>query len=79
MVQPRSRSAIWPAASITNDWLPPPSMACTRPSLRWPCRMLAELNLAPVASAATACPASCQATVTAAIRAWPSVPAQPQS
>ena len=34
-----------------------------------PCRMLAELNRAPMASAATTCPASCQAVCTAAVRA----------
>ena len=44
-------------------------MACTRPELAPPARMLAELNRAPTASAATACPASCHAERTAPARA----------
>ena len=71
MDQSRSRSAIWPAASTTNDSAPPPATACTRPWLAWPCRMLTELNRAPTASAATACPASCHAVRTAATLAGP--------
>ena len=70
--QSRSRSAIWPAASMTNACSPPSPasrMPWTRPWLPLPCRILAELNLAPTASAATACPASCQAVRTAAARA----------
>jgi hypothetical protein len=69
MDQSRSRSAIWPAASMTNASCPPPTTPFTRPWLVHPCRMLAELNRAPTASAATACPASCQAVRTAAVRA----------
>jgi hypothetical protein len=69
MDQSRSRSATWPAASMTNASAPPPVTPCTRPWLLHPCRMLAELNRAPTASAATACPASCQAVRTAAVRA----------
>jgi hypothetical protein len=69
MDQSRSRSAIWPAASMTNASAPPPVTPCTRPWLAQPCRMLAELNRAPTCSAATACPASCQAVRTAAVRA----------
>ena len=67
--QSRSCSAIWPAASTTNPSSPPPVTPCTRPWLSRPCRMLAELNCAPMASAATTCPASCQAVCTAAVRA----------
>jgi hypothetical protein len=69
MDQSRSRSAIWPAASMTNDRSPPPATPFTRPWLEHPCRMLAELNRAPTSSAATTCPASCQAVRTAAVRA----------
>jgi hypothetical protein len=65
----RSRSATWPAASMTNPSSPPPRIECTRPELLPPARMLAELNRAPTASAATACPASCHAVRTAAARA----------
>ena len=65
-VQSRSRSATWPAASMTKPSSPPPRIACTRPALAAPARMLAELNRAPSSSAATACPASCHAVRTAA-------------
>jgi hypothetical protein len=69
MDQSRSRSAIWPAASMTNASWPAPATPCTRPWLSLPCRMLAELNRAPTSSAATTCPASCQAVRTAAVLA----------
>ena len=54
---------------MTNDSSPPPWIECTRPDVDPPARMLAELKRAPTASAATACPASCQAVCTAADRA----------
>jgi len=69
MDQSRSRSATCPAASMTNDSAPPPATPCTRPWPAQPCRMLAELNRAPAANAATTCPASCQAVRTAAVLA----------
>ncbi|HWG02187.1 MAG TPA: hypothetical protein VG164_10135 [Trebonia sp.] len=52
--QSRSRSATCPAASTAKARSPPPRTECTRPALDPPARMLAELNRAPVASAATA-------------------------
>ena len=57
---------------MTNACSPPVPGHWTpriRPWLAEPCRMLAELNRAPTASAATAWPASCQAVRTAAVRA----------
>jgi hypothetical protein len=51
---------------MTKPSSPPPRIACTRPALAAPARMLAELNRAPSSSAATACPASCHAVRTAA-------------
>jgi hypothetical protein len=79
MLQFISRSAIWPAASMTNASSPAPRMPCTRPSVRQPWWMLAELKRAPSASAATAWPASCQAARTAAFRAGAKLAKQPQS
>ena len=79
MVQSRSRCPIWPAASMMNESGPAPVTRCTRPSDPWPCWMLAELNRAPMASAATAWPASCQAVSTVAWRAGARLAKQPQS
>ena len=76
-VQPRSPSATWPPAAITNASAPPPAIECTRPELRPPARIDAELNRAPTASAATACPASCHAVATASLRAGAYVSAKP--
>ena len=68
-VQSLSRSATWPAPSMTKDSSPPPRIEWTRPAVDPPARMLAELNRAPTDSAATAWPASCHAVLTAADRA----------
>jgi hypothetical protein len=76
-VQPRSPSATLPPASITNPSVPPPVIECTRPELRPPARIDAELNRAPSDRAATACPASCHAVATASRRAGTYVSAYP--
>ncbi len=64
---------------MTNARSPPPWTAWTRPWLALPWRMLAELNRAPTASAATTCPASCQAVCTAAVLAGAKLGAAPRS
>src|ERR1039457_2998938 len=73
------RCAFGPAASTTNARSLAPLMPWTRPSLSRLWWMLAELNRAPTASAATAWPASCQAVRTVACRAGAKLAKQPQS
>ena len=69
VIRRHARALVGDQRAVLPDRPPVARGECTRPELRPPALIDAELKCAPRASAATACPASCQAVATASLRA----------